>query len=190
MEQWDVELHRRVAGAIKRLRGARSAQWLADRTAELGYPISRAQIANYESGRKKGLDLPELLVIAAALDTSPVVLLYPGPYELSVSILPDEEVQMLDAAQWFSGEMNQRVSRSLHPSAGTGDEAREKRDGALRWVESTRPLRLWRELNDALEMRLAIISRGETERDRDQIAFYDSQIQRLQQEISSGDLYG
>jgi hypothetical protein len=28
----------------------RSAQWLADETERLGYPISRAAIANYESG--------------------------------------------------------------------------------------------------------------------------------------------
>jgi transcriptional regulator with XRE-family HTH domain len=57
-----------MAAAIKSARASRSAQWLADETERLGYPISRAAIANYESGRKKGLDVAELLVLAAALN--------------------------------------------------------------------------------------------------------------------------
>ncbi|MEX3771675.1 XRE family transcriptional regulator, partial [Mycolicibacterium fortuitum] len=64
-QEWVDELHRRVAAAIKAARASRSAQWLSDETERLGFPISRAAIANYESGRKKGLDLTELLVLAA-----------------------------------------------------------------------------------------------------------------------------
>ena len=58
-------LHARIAQAIRTNRHGRlSAQQLADETERLGYGISRSQIANYESGRKKSLDVAELLVIA------------------------------------------------------------------------------------------------------------------------------
>ena len=83
-EEWRTEFHQRIAEAIKRGRGRRmTGHELADATARLGYPITRSQIANYESGRKQGLDVVELLVIAAALDVAPLELLFPGEPESS-----------------------------------------------------------------------------------------------------------
>lgn len=74
-------------------------------------PRCGAQIANYESGRKKGLDITELLVLAAALNISPVCLIYPGPYEQTIDVLPGRaadakppiRMSQFDAVQWFSG---------------------------------------------------------------------------------------
>src|SRR5258705_3974854 len=86
-QDWAEGLHRRMAAAIKAARASRSAQWLADETERLGYPISRAAIANYESGRKKGLDVAELLVLAAALRIPPLTILFPE--------LPDGQVEVL-----------------------------------------------------------------------------------------------
>lgn len=103
MTTWESALHARIAGAVKRLRGTRSAQWLADRTAQLGYPISRSAIANYESGRKKGLDVAELVVLAAALDTPPAALVYPPPYGSPTEVIPGVHVSSFLAAEWFSG---------------------------------------------------------------------------------------
>ena len=97
-------LHRRIAGAIKSARANRSAQWLADETARLGYPISRAAIANYESGRKKSLDVAELMVLAAALRIPPLTLLFPQLPDGVVEVLPGVETTSWDAAAWFSGE--------------------------------------------------------------------------------------
>ena len=97
-------LHRRIAAAIKSARANRSAQWLADETERLGYPISRAAIANYESGRKKGLDVAELLVLAAALRIPPLTLLFPQLPDGPVELLPGVETTSWDAAAWFSGE--------------------------------------------------------------------------------------
>jgi len=86
---WGGVLHQRLAAAIRNAReGRMSAQELADETARLGYPISRSQIANYESGRKRRLDVAEITVLAAALNTSPVALLYPGPYDKEIEVLP------------------------------------------------------------------------------------------------------
>jgi hypothetical protein len=80
-----------------------SAHELADATARLGYPITRSQIANYESGRKQGLDVAELLVIAAALDVAPLELLFPGEADHPVERLPGQTVATSHAASWFTG---------------------------------------------------------------------------------------
>lgn len=104
MTQWSEATHSRIAAAIKAARGKqRSAQWLADRTGELGYPITRAQIANYESGRKQSLDIAELVVIAAALDLSPAQLIFPGLVDGLVEVLPDRTITSASALEWFSG---------------------------------------------------------------------------------------
>jgi transcriptional regulator with XRE-family HTH domain len=103
-QDWVEDLHRRIAAAIKAARGNRPAQWLADETKRLGYPISRAAIANYESGRKKGLDVAELLVLAAALRIPPLTLLFPQLPDGTVELLPGTGTTSWDAAAWFSGE--------------------------------------------------------------------------------------
>jgi transcriptional regulator with XRE-family HTH domain len=107
-QDWGVGLHQRIAGTIRATRKDKgmSAQDLADETVRLGYPISRAQIANYESGRKHGLDVADLLVLAEALKTAPVCLVFPGPYDENVQICPEsQELPQLWWAQWFSGLM-------------------------------------------------------------------------------------
>jgi hypothetical protein len=105
MEQdWVEGLNQRMAAAIKTARASRSAQWLADETERLGYPISRAAIANYESGRKKGLDVAELLVLAAALRIPPLTILFPELPDGPVELLPGVQTTSWDAAAWFSGE--------------------------------------------------------------------------------------
>ncbi len=106
-------MHARVADGIKRARGARSAQWLADRTSELGSPITRAQIANYESGRKKSLDIAELVVIAAALDVPAITLLYPDLPDADVEVLPGQHVSSIVAMLRFSGELDRTPTSDL-----------------------------------------------------------------------------
>jgi transcriptional regulator with XRE-family HTH domain len=127
-QDWVDELHRRVAAAIKAARSGRSAQWLADETERIGFPISRAAIANYESGRKKGLDLAELLTLAAALRVPPVVLLFPDLPDGPVEALPGVTVDSWGAAAWFSGE-----ARSPAPESEESSETAEsKRIWAVR----------------------------------------------------------
>lgn len=103
-QTWSEEFHRRLASAIKGARGSRSAQWLADQTELLGHPISRAAIANYESGRKKGLDVTELMVLAAALRLPPLALLFPQLPDGRVEVLPGLTGSCWDGVAWFSGE--------------------------------------------------------------------------------------
>jgi hypothetical protein len=102
--EWDRTLHNRIAQLIRTARGSRSAQWLADETERLGYPISRSQIANYESGRKQGLDVAELMVLAAALGLPPVALLFGGHPDDLVEVLPAQKGTSVAALAWFTGD--------------------------------------------------------------------------------------
>lgn len=88
---------------VNRLRGKRSAQWLSDRTDELGYRVSRAVIADIENGRRKYVTTAEVVVLAAALNTAPIALLYPEPYDDVTEYLPGVDTSEWLALQWFSG---------------------------------------------------------------------------------------
>lgn len=105
-KDWGEREAHRLAAKIQRLRGRRSAQWLSDRTHQLGYRVSRAVISDLETGRRRYLTTAELSVIAAALDIAPVALLYPGPYNESIEALPNVEIPKRWAVQWFSGEFS------------------------------------------------------------------------------------
>jgi hypothetical protein len=106
-QSWADEQAARTAAEVRRLRNAqgRSAQWVADRTAELGYPISRATIADIENGRRKWLTTTELVVLAWVLKVPPVLLLYPALPDGPVEIVPGVEKPSLEAVLWFSGEL-------------------------------------------------------------------------------------
>ncbi len=97
-------LHARIAQAIRAARQGRlSAQQLADETERLGYGISRSQIANYESGRKKSLDVADLFVIAAALGVPPLRLLFPGEPDDDIEMLPGQRTSTFHATASFTG---------------------------------------------------------------------------------------
>lgn len=97
-----------VAAEVRRLRKVqrRSAQWVADRTVELGYPISRATIADLENGRRKWVTIAELITLAAALNTVPLALLLPSTPDEKIEILPDNEMPVGNAIGWFAGTTN------------------------------------------------------------------------------------
>jgi transcriptional regulator with XRE-family HTH domain len=103
-QDWGGVLHARIAHAIRTNRHGRlSAQQLADETERLGYGISRSQIANYESGRKKSLDVAELLVIAEALQVPPLQLLFPDEPDDDIEMLPGQRTSTIHATAWFTG---------------------------------------------------------------------------------------
>lgn len=60
-------------------------------------------IADLENGRRRYVTTAELIVLAAALDTAPVALLYLPPYDEEIEMRPGETVTKLTAAQIFSG---------------------------------------------------------------------------------------
>lgn len=90
-----------------RVKAGLSAVQLSNRTRDLGVPIHRVAISKIESG-ERDVTVSELVVLSVALDTAPVMLIFPGPYENSQEgrILPDLVMSKFDAAQWFSGELD------------------------------------------------------------------------------------
>lgn len=105
-QTWTESLHERIAQNIKDARNTAgmSAQDVADRTQKLGYGVSRDKIANYESGRKQGLDLSEFLVIAAALRVPPVTLIFSGPPDEPVQVLPGHYATTVTGLAWLCGD--------------------------------------------------------------------------------------
>lgn len=75
-----------------------SASALADATEGV---ITRDTIANLESGRKRVIDIAELIVLAKALDVAPVSLLYARTSDVEQS--PGVVTSGLDATLWFAG---------------------------------------------------------------------------------------
>jgi len=116
-DKWATDLVRRVGRAIKAARGGKSASWLSDQTAELGYRVSPTVIAKLDSGHRGSvLSVAELLVLAAALDIPPGMLLFPGYPRGKVDFLPGRTEASQLALEWFSG---QRRMPAGPPNTGT-----------------------------------------------------------------------
>lgn len=105
--EWVDRVQANVAGEVRRRRKEMgwSAQELADRCEQLGHSIPRNVIANMESGRRAGLPLVDVLVLAAALETYPACLIFPVGYVEETQELPFQSlVPTWDALRRFSGE--------------------------------------------------------------------------------------
>ncbi|MCK0516968.1 hypothetical protein [Williamsia sp. DF01-3] len=102
---WGRDQTQQAADAIRHLRGDNTVQWLADRTSELGFPISRSRISDIERGNRGALlSVAELVILAKALAVPPLLLLYPGVPGEVVEVIPEVRTLAIAAAQWFSGE--------------------------------------------------------------------------------------
>lgn len=117
---WQGRLTQHVADAVRHYRKERglSAQALADACGNLGYPIPRTSIANLENGRRSGVELAELLVLAKALEIPPITLMLPVGMAGSVEVVPGEELPIWDAIAWISGE----TLLGSEPNPGTASE--------------------------------------------------------------------
>jgi transcriptional regulator with XRE-family HTH domain len=105
--EWVDQVMATVAAEVRRRRKELgwSAQDLAHRCEEIGHPIPRNVIANMESGRRSNLPLVDVMVLAEALNTPPICLVYPVGYVDDVQRLPlQDPTSPLDALRWFTGE--------------------------------------------------------------------------------------
>lgn len=102
---WQERLAAVVAWQVRRYRKLRglSAQQLADRCSELGFPLKRSVIANFESGRRTTVTVAELIVLAKALQVAPSMLVFPLGAADTVELLPGQRVPTWPAVQWFTG---------------------------------------------------------------------------------------
>ncbi|OFE08209.1 hypothetical protein [Rhodococcus sp. 1139] len=144
--EWAEQTVERIAQTIRTVRGERSTQWLADRTAELGHPISRVAISNLEVGRKSGLDVTDLIVLASALNVPPLQLIYPDLVHGPVELLPGKFVSSSSAVQWFDGQKHL-------PLPDLRDMSREDfsriRSDVNEWERNASPLQEMRKYLDA-----------------------------------------
>lgn len=159
--EWADQVTATVAGEVRRRRKELgwSAQDLADRCEQVGYPIPRNVIANMESGRRRTLPLVEIMVLAKALNTYPVCLLYPVGYVPRVQQLPYQDtVPTWDAMRWFTGQsedfgVEDAMLRTFRAHADHQRAALAALDGEKRerWEAETAPSPARRE--EALEAR-------------------------------------
>jgi hypothetical protein len=126
-----------------------SASELSRRTAELGYPISRGAIAKMERNHRAGkVDIAEWLVLAAALDIPPVLLLFPHfPDGRYMAVLPNAVAHGREAVSWVSG----RTRLPGHPGED-GNLPTAPNDGMTLIAAQE-------SLNRALNARLAVLER-------------------------------
>ncbi|AUH42205.1 helix-turn-helix domain-containing protein [Streptomyces sp. CMB-StM0423] len=102
--EWTDHVMATVAGEVRRRRKELgwSAQELANECGALGHTIPRNVIANMESGRRASLPLVDVMVLAQALGTNPICLIYPIGYVAEVQRLPYEDrVAPWEAMCWF-----------------------------------------------------------------------------------------
>lgn len=171
-QDWADQQATRVAAAVRKLRKmrGRSAQWVADRTAALGYPISRATIADLENGRRKWVTLSELMILARALNTAPIALLYPDPLDDdSIEILPGLQGSKTVGLQWFSGE-------SDPPAPGICDDADEYRGNLKRVADARR-------VSDLVSQKVMLMKVFIERTDKDTREGAIPEITRIQHEI-------
>ncbi len=91
----------------RRLRAVRkskawSQQDLARRLAELGAPTDRATLARTEAG-DRGVSLDDTIMLAAALDVSPLALVLPDNEDTPVAVAPRYPYRAEYFRRWFCG---------------------------------------------------------------------------------------
>ncbi|WP_131813935.1 helix-turn-helix domain-containing protein [Mycolicibacter kumamotonensis] len=182
-EPWPAELAKRVGAAIRSTREMQnvSAVKLAARATELGFPIHRIAISKLESG-ERAVTLPELIVLAAALNTAPLALLLPGPADEAIEILPDNKMTNAAAIGWFTGTTDATPGGVTRDRSATWrleltmqlnevDERLEVQRHNLFQAESVTPADAFVEHHrEQVEHTRAIIK--SLERQRDQIIFW------------------
>ncbi|WP_423488152.1 hypothetical protein [Mycobacteroides sp. PCS013] len=182
-KNWAEREAYRLSRVILDLREGRSMQWLSDRTDELGHRVSRSVLSDLETGRRRYLTTVEMTMISAALNISPVTLLYPGPYDSTVELIPHVELTQLRAAEWFSGNGFYRD----HRDEKDGNKAEQLWADADAWVKSRSKLQGWRDLETTKVHRYSLMKRGDFDQIREQIEFYDKRIEQLKLDLGVGD---
>lgn len=181
---FETELAAMFAQAVSARRRALNltASEVARRTAELGYPISRGAIAKIESNSRSGkVDVAELLVLSAALDIPPVLLLFPEfPTGRYMAVLPGAAAQGRGAVRWLSG-------RTSFPQEVAPDSelptAFPPNDGVKLVVAAEA-------VEDAIAARIPLVNQLANAKDSDAIdlarrtlQIHDEQIVRLQKAV-------
>lgn len=105
-QPWGAAVAARIGLRVAAVRAERrvSAQQLADRLAAMGHDLSRVSLSQLENGHR-GVSVPDLLAIAWALDTSPLMLLVdPEAPRHEDAFVPGAQMKTFDFIDWWSAE--------------------------------------------------------------------------------------
>ncbi|MFD9947662.1 helix-turn-helix domain-containing protein [Nonomuraea sp. NPDC059023] len=157
-DDWPVTYTRTVARNVRAHREDRrmSVQALADRCTALGYPLERTNLYKLESGGRASMSVAELLVLARALNTPPMLLLVPLDGDDQVEILPGVEAPVTDAAAWIDGT-------APAPDADDSEVGADRRDALRLLRDHHQAVREWQS-----RTRAAAIARDRAADDGDQ----------------------
>jgi transcriptional regulator with XRE-family HTH domain len=133
--EWGPRYVQVIASQVRRYRTERgmSAQALSDACGALGWPIKRSVLSNLESGYRETVTVPELVVLARALEVPPVQLVYPLGTTAEVEVLPGETVKTEDAMLWFTG-WRDLFKDEAETRIGHGNQSPES--GLHEWYET------------------------------------------------------
>jgi transcriptional regulator with XRE-family HTH domain len=177
-DSWQARLTRVVADQVRRYRQERkmSAQQLADRCDQLGLSIPRPVLSNLENGRRESVSIAELLILAAALEVPPILLVAPVDRQPTIEVLPGKEFDPWSATLWISGEarladpagtpdlvwLSWRDDLGIVPLHRRHDQLVEDLSGEGLWsgaatLDPVETLKIQRELKDQLEGELRTV---------------------------------
>jgi transcriptional regulator with XRE-family HTH domain len=174
---WSTAAVSRIGAKVKALRKAKglTAEGLAQQVETMGYrPYTRAALVNLELGRKRSVDVSELLVLARVLGTPPMLLIYPGMSAGEVEVLPGQQASSWAAAEWFSGQA---------PYQATDDAGRFVYDRAA-YDEGARVLLLAQQEHELIEQlayarRLRDAAAHETDTSTDELMKANRHVQNM-----------
>lgn len=100
-ESWPQATIERIFTNItaERKRQGLSANDLSQTCAEFGMPIARAVLSKMDNGLRNNISIPELLVIARALQVAPANLMFSPLSTEKVEYLPGELMDTMDASE-------------------------------------------------------------------------------------------
>jgi transcriptional regulator with XRE-family HTH domain len=163
-----------------------TASELSRRTVDLGYPISRGAVAKIESNLRSGkVDVAEVLVLSAALDIPPALLLFPQfSTDGSGPVLPGVYAKEDDAVRWLSGQVPLPEETDM-PSVRLEHIGTNLRNEGVHLVVATNLL------HQALETRISLVHHLHTLQAEDgdvtdaqrMLDMNDELIQNLRQQI-------
>ncbi|HVL84522.1 MAG TPA: hypothetical protein VM367_09610 [Pseudonocardia sp.] len=128
-----------IADSVRHYRKRRSmsAQDVANACSGLGYAsLTRGVIANLETGARDSITVGEWLILAAALQVPPLLLLFPVGRRAEVEVLPDTTVSPWAALNWTEHGRLTGVEEPFAEDAITIAEFRRHDEFVSMWAQA------------------------------------------------------
>ncbi|CAB0663292.1 hypothetical protein FRC0191_01870 [Corynebacterium diphtheriae] len=115
MTDWQMEQVRQIGERVQEIRGGRTLQWIEQRTEELGFKVGRGALSRLENGKRESISVAEWLVLAAALEVPPALLLFPHYPDGLHEYLPNKADRAIMAVEWLRGGATLGKNQEIAP---------------------------------------------------------------------------